>query len=1322
MKVENFTTDYLTGMNDKLHSFSFRGKRNRWASNLTMILLLLFMGFSQKSYAQCPLACNNNVQVSLDDECMALVTPDMVLEGTFNPQCNYTVQLYDLNDNPIANPIDGSWVGQTIKAKVSLGLNSCWGFLLVEDKIDPTLECPDPMIVGCNDLSPMIELLPEADDNCDPNPEVVILSDVTTDLNCFAEYSAVRVITYVAFDASGNESNQCTKTIYYERADLGDVVFPPDYNDAVNELPSLECDGLAWDLDGDLYPDPEETGYPELDGHPFYPNEGYCEMNVTYDDQVIYLCEGSFKVIRKWTVLDWCTGTGPDDDNPIMDFQVIKVLDRQVPIVTCPVDMTVNGDPYTCTADVLMPAPILIYDCSEVTYSIALLFADEQGNPPLNGNYEGDDQILDLDEQLTLYNLPFGRTWVRYTIYDACGNKEYCFIEITVVDEVAPVAVCDEHTVVSLTSANTAKIYAYTFDDGSHDNCGDVHFEVRRMGNNPCGPPYGWGDYVHFCCADVGNTVMVSLRVWDEFDNSNTCMVEVTVQDKIDPEITCPPDITLDCDQDHTDLGLTGTATGTDNCGDPDITYIDSGSIDNCGEGVIYRVWTATDAGDRTASCVQKISRINLDPFDRNDIYFPPNRDLTGCIDLDTDPSETGVPQYDGDDCSLLADTYHDQTFSFVEGACLKILRTWTVIDWCQFDQANPSNGGVWQYTQIIKVSNFNAPVFASQCADITVDGTGSGCTGSVQLEADADDDCTPDDELEWSYVIDVFNDGNSANDLYGSSSSVNRPIAFGYHKITWTVEDKCGNISMCMQNFTVEDTKPPTPYCIGGITTVIMPTSGTITIWAVDFDLGSQDNCPGPLTFGIRPVGTNGTPQSGWTFDCDDVGVHDVEIWVYDNFDNADYCNTKISIQANNGSCGGDGTSLMIAGAVSRESTETVEEVQVTLHGEGQELENYYMTDLDGHYEFHNINPEEEYEVSATRDDDYLNGVSTLDIVLIQKHILGLSTFDSPYKVIAADANNSESVSATDLVALRKLILGLIDELPQNDSWRFVDASQEFDDVENPWPFAEVINIAQLTDSDMDNDFVAIKIGDVNLDAVPSSGFTSSEIRSNNVLTLELADQTIQRNERTKIPVTASEFDNIYGFQMTLNYSTLSIGSIDIEGAKLNLTNDHIALHEGMISMSWNDSKPVSFTNDDVLFYLIVEAKQEGTPSEWFEISSDKTKAEAYDADLHSMGIELNFRTAPLANGFSFELLQNRPNPFTTETTVEFILPEAGPATLTIFDIAGKLIKEYRGEFIKGKNSIQISNDDLGSTHGVLYYQLEADGQRSTRKMILMY
>ncbi|MBK6931828.1 MAG: hypothetical protein IPH12_13575 [Saprospirales bacterium] len=92
------------------------------------------------------------------------------------------------------------------------------------------------------------------------------------------------------------------------------------------------------------------------------------------------------------------------------------------------------------------------------------------------------------------------------------------------------------------------------------------------------------------------------------------------------------------------------------------------------------------------------------------------------------------------------------------------------------------------------------------------------------------------------------------------------------------------------------------------------------------------------------------------------------------------------------------------------------------------------------------------DFTLTPGKDNDPLNGVSTFDLVLINKHILGLEPLNTPYRMIAADANNSRSITTFDIVELRKLILGIYTELPNNTSWRFVDKAYQFPNANNPF------------------------------------------------------------------------------------------------------------------------------------------------------------------------------------------------------------------------------------------------------------------------------
>ena len=173
---------------------------------------------------------------------------------------------------------------------------------------------------------------------------------------------------------------------------------------------------------------------------------------------------------------------------------------------------------------------------------------------------------------------------------------------------------------------------------------------------------------LNFCCADVGNTVLVEFRVTDAAGNKNTCMVEVTVEDKLDPIITCPPNKTLECQGDYTDLGLTGEATAVDNCPGVIVTHTDvSIDINQCGVGTVTRLWTATDVGGRVATCYQTITLENSDPFGADDIDFPNNYDTDACggdFEPEDLPAPFGMPQISEDFCDLVAITYEDEFFT----------------------------------------------------------------------------------------------------------------------------------------------------------------------------------------------------------------------------------------------------------------------------------------------------------------------------------------------------------------------------------------------------------------------------------------------------------------------------------------------------------------------------------------------------------------------------------------------------------------------------------------------------------------------------------
>jgi len=1181
-------------------------------------------------------------------------------------------------------------------------------------------------------------------DNCHlSEASVKVLSDLTevNPQQC-GSYFWQRVIKYQGKDWVGMPTGVCTHVIRWEHNSFEDMEWPHNW-DGIDTLP-LSCtgyfmqrlpngkltdSGTKWDKNGDGYPQPEEVDVPTIDGNPIWPEMGNCMMNVLYKDEVHEICPGSFKVLRKWIAYDMCLAGSSDccngDENPREHYQLIKVLDlTPITFETYTTSTyTVSTKPFKCSADVTLPVPIIQnYGCTNgYTYEVGYCSTQDgvfEYFQNITSKYVNNNKVY------TILDLPLGETCVRYRVTDECGNVSEGTLTVIVKDDVPPIPVCDEHTVATVATECTARVYAETFDDGSFDNCSDVTFKVAKMNGTAIGT---FGDYVDYGSGDVGKTLQVVLKVTDESNNSNTCMVQIYIDDKIGPTITCPQTATIDCNVDPHNVSLTGgQPTFWDNC-NATVTYTESGSLNQCNVGTFTRTWTATDNGGRKAICFQTINVVNTHPFVMLGSYWPADKlNLVGCTNTDTDPSKTGQPNLSADDyCSMVAATYKDRVFNVVNGACFKILRDWTVIDWCQYNDHNPvylglpgnPYVGMWTHTQVIMVSDNNLPQFTSDCTNKSICAYNANCTGDVTLTATATDECTPTNELVWTYEV---TGGNLTAPIKGYTSTFTKTnMALGTYQIRWTVEDKCGNLQFCSYSFTVKDCKNPTPLCYSEITTVVMPstTPRMVTIKARDFDRGSTDNCNPGATCGqcytqLRFSFSGTDPKDSLrTFTQDQVGLQELDMWVWDVAGNRDYCTVTVHIQDNVNS------GHLVAGLIKTEIDQKVSEVKVTSQDMISNESMTVSTSDNGMYQF-NVDPERSYNFRAEKTGDFMNGLSTLDIVMIQKHILGIKNINNPYKLIAADANNDKKVTSSDILALRNMILGNTQALPNNNnSWKFIDSKYNFINPENPW-FSnndEMYNLIvnNPDQNTIDNNFVAIKVGDVN-NSVQIGG---AALDGRNTMAMEFVNKSFRAGNVIEVPVYLTSMESMEGMQFSLNFNSELIDLQDIESNILDISGTNYAEHNNSIFFSWNSQNSVKLNSENPIMILKFIAKEDGQLNKQLALNND-INAEVYNEDLNIFNLTLNQRDA---DNSEFTLYQNMPNPFTNETEIAFSLPENGEVKLTIYDVTGKVMYQKIQNYNRGYNSVSVSKDDLNFANGVLYYKVENGANIAVRKMVML-
>lgn len=382
---------------------------------------------------------------------------------------------------------------------------------------------------------------------------------------------------------------------------------------------------------------------------------------------------------------------------------------------------------------------------------------------------------------------------------------------------------------------------------------------------------------------------------------------EECVDDDASFTLYCPDDVTVSCSDEIWDLSIYGNATyyyngGWYDAGTPVVNYY----LNTCNSGYITRTWTVEDYNWNPYSCTQIITVLaDGSSFNESNITWPQEHiTLEGCYPS-THPSQLppgwGYPTWynGGSSCgtSNVGVSFSDQIYT-ISSTCKKIVRKWTVIDWCQYNPNSWNYGytpGLWTYYQFIKISKGDLLVLTCP-EDITVNS--NNCVNAyvnvppLWVEGET---CGGDFEIT---------NNSPYADSNGADISGTYPI--GWHYVKYTVKYGCGSKKTCTRKIKVTDKKPPVPYCYASLAVPLMGVDndgdgifddGMVEIWAKDLDKGSTASCNGgQLKFSF----SSDIYDTFKTFTCADVGENTVQMWVTDNDGNQSYCVVKIDVQNN--------------------------------------------------------------------------------------------------------------------------------------------------------------------------------------------------------------------------------------------------------------------------------------------------------------------------------------------------------------------------------------------------------------------------------------
>jgi hypothetical protein len=377
------------------------------------------------------------------------------------------------------------------------------------------------------------------------------------------------------------------------------------------------------------------------------------------------------------------------------------------------------------------------------------------------------------------------------------------------------------------------------------------------------------------------------------------------------------------------------------------------------------------------------------------------------------------------------------------------------------------------------------------------------------------------------------------------------------------------------------------------------------------------------------------------------------------------------------------------------------------------------------------------EQNVVLKKDDNPLNGVTTFDLVLISKHILGLQQLPSGFNILAGDANMSNSLTTFDIVEIRKLILGIYSSFPLANSWRFIDkdiktaiqgsyipfsgihtpkqpippnlqGGNQYAAIPYPYYFADEefdeFALPPTVNQDSRAEFVGFKVGDVNNSAISNFGQPQVEDRTAGMLSLGTKAIEGRTSESVEIPVFGLGEQTLSGWQMALQYDT---NLLKVKGVRWPAETPHGSMQDrgwhlarhGELRILWFDGEGTLTLKAGMPLFFVQAELQQNLPAarELLRLSSQNIPSEAYDIALRTYFLQLEVSDVALLPIPTQSETQKQvvyrlsvyPNPAGAAFRLQVETSDACLAQLSIRDALGREVFSRSLDLHEGMNTL---------------------------------
>lgn len=696
------------------------------------------------------LSCPTAQTVAADENCEGIIT-DVAALANANDNCSNNLTI--TQDLPLGTSFTNMTTLTVTATDDDNNSSTCTVDFTATDQTAPTFNCPDNATFQaqegvCGAFGYLFN--PSVDDNCDLEPDLTATC-ATAFLFSWqnAHFGSFPVgdneIVFTATDEAGNSSS-CITLITIEDST------PP----VLQGCPENPITAVS---------PPDECGT-EVQFGLIYPTDA-CGESMTLTSTHL---SGDFFDVGTTEVTFTATDASGNEGFCVFD---VVVRDETNPVVTCQ-DATVSLD-----------------NMGNASVTVAELVTEVSDNCPITlADVTPDDDAFDCADVGSLVT-------VTATATDASDNTGTCTSTVTVLDEIAPIAFCQDLNV-SLGTDGTATVTAAMVDNGSYDNCPNFTLALTAGKTS-------------YDCDDHGQDFTLTLTITDASMATATCTATISVSDDQVPVITCPSDMVVATDQDVCSAVVNyAMPTVVDNCS----TTVQQTEGEASGSvfmlGTTTNTYSVSDAAGNTTTCSFTVTV--------NDTQAPNAVCQDASVQLDTNGaasiSVADINNGSNDNCTAVPALALDIT-SFACSDLGTNTVTLTVTD----DAGNNQT-----CTATVTVEDNIDPVFTDCPTDITQGNDMNSCDAAVTwTPPTASDNCS-----------ETVNSTHNPGDTF--------PV--GTTTVGYTVTDAAGNTATCSFDVTINDTQSPTVSCPADIAKDNDPGDCSAVVTWPEPTYG--DNCPG--------------------------------------------------------------------------------------------------------------------------------------------------------------------------------------------------------------------------------------------------------------------------------------------------------------------------------------------------------------------------------------------------------------------------------------------------------------------------------------------